>query len=520
MVSAKNNGTSQDKAIIRNKDGSIRKIQGRKPQNMVPRARTSFSEGNVSQASSSFDRINNTIEKDDVIMESEQEVQLPVGRQVINDFMNSTESMFNEMKDEREALKQERQQEREELKQELALLRNQISTRNRSPVPSSDRRLVVQSIQRSLPDTSITTEYTSKPDENMQLQSMSACNDPHPPRGHNRMNEICGYKMKIEKFNGSAGEDYDVWWDNLNAFFDLYSFTEKEKVSLFNAHLGNAARKYVHNVNLREMATVQELHKIFSKTFSDQYDWHNILMTIKQKSDEKIRDYAVRLRIAATKIGLKGQLLEETCTAYIKTTCLPMFQTIMSTVLPHTSFEIIVEHAIQFERAQEAKTELEAKKPAKRKCDDICNLSENNHSIEKKIKEDYSNTIQQLKDQMNTNVSHLAESIQSLNDRVGNSYSNPSNSYSNPSRYANSNNNRYGNSSTAQTHNTNKYNDRPKRIRVCFHCAKPNHNFNECRSASPLDKNVIAKALTDKKFDYVKLSERANALSNRFSAVN
>ena len=83
MVSAKNNGTSQDKAIIRNKDGSIRKIQGRKPQNMVPRARKSFSEGNVSQASSSFDRINNTIEKDDVIMESEQEVELPVGRHEI-----------------------------------------------------------------------------------------------------------------------------------------------------------------------------------------------------------------------------------------------------------------------------------------------------------------------------------------------------------------------------------------------------------------------------------------------------
>ena len=49
---------------------------------------------------------------------------------------------------------------------------------------------------------------------------------------------------------------------------------------------------------------------------------------------------------------------------------------------------------------------------------------------------------------------------------------------------------------------------------------KPNHTFNECRSASPLDKNVIAKALADKKFDFVKLSERTNALSNRYSAAN
>jgi len=240
---------------------------------------------------------------------------------------------------------------------------------------SPDRPLFVQPIQFSLPCTSTATEYMSKTDDQVQFQSKlpstSACNDLHQSRGHNRMNEICGYKMRIEKFNGSAGEDYDVWWDNLNAFFDLYAFTEKEKVSLFNAHLGNAARKYVHNVNLRDMSTVQELHKIFSKTFSDQYDWHNILMTIKQKPDEKIRDYAVRLRIAATKVGLTGQLLEETCSAYIKTRCLPIFQNIMSTVLPHTSFEIIVEHAIQFERAQELKVDLESNKTSKHKVEDL-----------------------------------------------------------------------------------------------------------------------------------------------------
>ena len=315
MVSAKNNGTSQDKAIIRNKDGSIRKTPGRKPYSMVSRARASFSEGNVSQASLSFDRINNTIGKDDVLLESEQEVELPVGRQIINDFMNNTASMFDEMKQEREAMKQE-----------LSLLRNQLSTQSQPKSP--DRPLFVQPIQFSLPCTSTATEYMSKTDDQVQFQSnlpsTSACNDLHQSRGHNRMNEICGYKMRIEKFNGSAGEDYDVWWDNLNAFFDLYAFTEIEKVSLFNAHLGNAARKYVHNVNLRDMSTVQELHKIFSKTFSDQYDWHNILMTIKQKPDEKIRDYAVRLRIAATKVGLTGQLLEETCSAYIKTRCLPI----------------------------------------------------------------------------------------------------------------------------------------------------------------------------------------------------
>ena len=96
MVSAKNNGTSQDKAIIRNKDGSIRKTPGRKPQNMVPRARTSFSEGNVSQASLSFDRINNTIGKDDVLLESEQEVELPC-KIAGSSIVRSTNSIFATM---------------------------------------------------------------------------------------------------------------------------------------------------------------------------------------------------------------------------------------------------------------------------------------------------------------------------------------------------------------------------------------------------------------------------------------
>ena len=313
MVSAKNNGTSQDKAIIRNKDGSIRKTPGRKPLNMVQNARTSVSEGNISQTSPSFDRVNNAMEKYDVILEVEEEIELPVGRQVINDFMNNTESMFDEIKDEREAMKQERkreqetmqyeretmQQEREEMKRELALLRNQMSNRSKSPDPSSDRRLVVQSTQRSLPDTSITTEYTSNPNGTMQFQatvpSTSAQSTMDRPQEYNRITDICGYKMKIEKFNGGANEDYDVWWENLTAFFDLYNFTEKEKVKLFNAHLGNEARKFVHNVNLREMETVAQLHEVFRKTFSDRYDWYNVLTTIKQKPDEQIRNYAVRI---------------------------------------------------------------------------------------------------------------------------------------------------------------------------------------------------------------------------------
>ena len=136
---------------------------------------------------------------------------------------------------------------------------------------------------------------------------------------------------------------------------------EKEKVKLFNAHLGNEARKFVHNVNLREMETVCQLHEVFRKTLSDRYDWYNVLTTIKQKPDEQIRNYAVRVRIAATKCGFVGDMLETACINCIKTTCLPMFKPIMPTVLSQTPFDILLDHAIQFERTEEVAPEFAPK---------------------------------------------------------------------------------------------------------------------------------------------------------------
>jgi hypothetical protein len=42
--------------------------------------------------------------------------------------------------------------------------------------------------------------------------------------------------MKLEKFTGSASEDYDIWWADLQAFFKLYQCSDEAKVNLFNAH--------------------------------------------------------------------------------------------------------------------------------------------------------------------------------------------------------------------------------------------------------------------------------------------
>ena len=35
--------------------------------------------------------------------------------------------------------------------------------------------------------------------------------------------------MKLKTFLGAENEDYDVWWEDLQEFFQLYTFSEEEK---------------------------------------------------------------------------------------------------------------------------------------------------------------------------------------------------------------------------------------------------------------------------------------------------
>jgi hypothetical protein len=489
MVSANKNGVSNEQAIIRNKDGSIRKQMGRKPQKSTinQQARGSVSEGSISHTP--FAKRKTLLNTENVDMDEEEEeenvdmeIDAPVGRQVMNDFMNMTQEMFQTMENRMEKQANDMKTQFDQMKsyQDASII-GLKSVSSPPPIPTCSH----------IGDSKKSPQNICEPVSKNQTNTITLT-ETEKPRGYNRMAEICGYKMRIQLFNGGATEDYDVWWENLCAFFELYPFTEEDKVRLFNAHLGGEARKYVFKVNLRNIATVGELNEIFRKTFSDKYDWHNVLMNIRQKPDEQIRPYSIRLRIAATKCGFADEMLDKTCVNYLKSTTLPLFEPLMTHCLPNTPFDVIVEHAIQFERAQELKTSPDTKKPIKRKSDDVCVLGENDDSLEKKIKQDYTNTIKQIKDNMNSNFTsmcnNIQESVNSINERLTSTMTN------------------------RNTYNTKRPSSGFKRTNVCYYCAKPSHTFNECRIASPADRNTIANSLAEKKFDFVKLRERANAL--------
>ena len=479
MVSAKKNEANDQSEIVRNKDGSIRKPLGRKKTVDLPRG--SLSDGNISSSSTITVSKQNT----DIRVEEEQQihdldqtalVETAVNRMIetqvneINSLNNRFDDLINEIRGLFHAANP--------LTKVQPLNTNVITIQSEN----DKTKEIMDRMNIRKEDISSPIEYEI---------SRSLMNKPMSSRGSNAMTEICGYKMKIEKFKGGTDEDYDIWWEDLQAFFELYSFTEEDKVHLYNAHLGGVARSFIQSEDLRKIKTVEELHLILRNTFSNKYDWHNVLMNIKQEPTEKIRPYSVRLKVAARKCCFTNNVavLDNMCVNYLKRTCNPEFHNIMSNCLPNTPYDVIVEHAIQFERANELKTfqDDKDKKPTKRKADDLNEISEDEPSMEKKIKQDFSNTFKQLKDQISSQLNKIQEQI----------------------RDNRSNSNRF------RSTTSNRSDVRNTKGNVCFHCAKPNHNFNDCRSATMDQKNAISNLLKEKKFDFTNLRERAAAFSNK-----
>ena len=349
---------------------------------------------------------------------------------------------------------------------------------------------------------------TSHPDDlcleitagNMLVDSQKLT-DLNVPKGHHTSpmadktgdrNELQGFRMKVEKFKGGEAEDYDVWWENLQAYFALHSYSEKDKIRLFNAHLGGEARKFLQNEDMEQLDTVEKLHELLRGTFSDKYDWHNVLMNIAQRPDEKIRPFSVRLRVAARKCGNSGVALDNVCVNYLKRSVLPHLKVVLGGCLPGTPYHVVVEHAIQHERARELENEKNEKKSSKRKNDDLDCLSEcDETNIATAGKRNKQADKQQSSAQA---IRSLKDQLLSLNEKLENR-----NSQSNPRSF----------------NQAPRTGEKLPKLNACLHCAKPNHRYIDCRSANQSDKDEITRLLRERRFDWTKQRERAEAFLNR-----
>ena len=59
--------------------------------------------------------------------------------------------------------------------------------------------------------------------------------------------------------------------------------------------------------------------------------------------------------------------------------------------------------------------------------------------------------------------------------------------------------------------------DEARRIRACFHCAKPNHSYHGCRNATESEKENKTNLLKSKNFDMIKFDEPIKEMQAKYS---
>jgi len=315
MVSSKTNGTNNKIFTTRKKDGSIRKTTGRKKA--IDRPRGCCSEGNVSQ--NSANKFSN--QKAIGLLQTETS-QVRVRPQAsVNSQVNVSELNSARI--------------------ESCIRKVQINNAKAAEIQIEGEKCKKMLDQQKEESPKMEYDIPRSYKNNANLMAS---------KDRNCIAEMCGYIMKIDQFNGSEEEDYDVWWGDLKAFFEVYSLTEEDKIHLFKANLGGEAGRFIQNKDLRSIKTVEQLHLILRKNFSDTCDWPNVLNT-KQGPNEKIRTFSINLKLAAREAGLTGDALDKMCIASLKHNCNQQLQNFLSYCLPSTPFDVLVQHAIQFERA-------------------------------------------------------------------------------------------------------------------------------------------------------------------------
>jgi hypothetical protein len=232
----------------------------------------------------------------------------------------------------------------------------------------------------------------------------------------------------------------------------------------------------------------------------------------------------VRLRVAAGRCGFKEKMLDNMCVNYLKRSCAPYLKNLMNNCLPNTPFDVIVEHAFQFERAQEFYKNQ--RKTVKRKIEDT-NLDEevisdperSQSKIRKEIenqKQDLNKSIKQLESSVTSKFTRLEPLIETVNN-LGVPRLIPSPKFSNQnSNRLNYNKNIFNNSNTRRNNCNKNSNNRTRNfINACMHCAKPNHKYYECKSATETDRNTIKRLLKERRFDFATLRRNAEKIAEK-----
>ena len=331
------------------------------------------------------------------------------------------------------------------------------------------------------------------------------------------------FKMKCPRFEG-GDDDYDVWFENVKAFFRLNDYTEDEKVKIMIAQLGGEARQFISGLNETDINTMDKINALLKGAFSDQINYFEALTACKQYSGEKIRSFGLRLKILASKCKYSKEQSDETCLSILKQNSLPYFYNLLKNCMPDTTFDQALKYAIRNDknhRSWSNKRRYEVvdqirdhssdsdgddmdlddpfsskgRMSKRHKANDsrlIAVISQQKEELFA-AKQDFKNTNKQLKDRLNT----LASQVLVLNQT---------------NRGAKPCDNARNCDFTRDERPP--FDGNRRRPMVCFHCAKSGHRFTDCPNCSVEDRENIILLLKAKKFDYKSLNERAQRLIN------
>ena len=263
-------------------------------------------------------------------------------------------------------------------KQRQALNRKETNTKNSggatvntSADQIDDRNNLILQLQESTNLISLLqAQLESANSSNIQPSIVEQRQSQHPTSSMN-------YRMKCPKFYGNEDEDFDVWFDDVQAFFELNRYNETEKVTMIHAHLGGDARKFMHGIQRAQYETVDKFYKLLKDAFSERIDWNEALTNCKQKPEEKIKTFALRLKVCARKCNLAFDQADKLCLSIFRQNSNPQICRLLRLCMPGTSFDQAVDHAIQFERQNESR---------KRKWEQVDNIEEISSDEDKDIK--------------------------------------------------------------------------------------------------------------------------------------
>jgi hypothetical protein len=269
-------------------------------------------------------------------------------------------------------------------------------------------------------------------------------------------------KVRLPEFDGEK-QDYDQWYDVCLTRLEMYNLREADKVKMINSCLVGNARKYLLNKGVTSVQTLSEFDNILRPCFSDRINWHSLWADLVQGPEEKVQNFAVRIRIAAAGCCF-GDGTDKQCVQLLRKKAAPEIQRALLGLGTRKTFDECVEHAIEYERSIVELEKMEKRAP-KRRIDNINEISE----YSKEWKQALEN---QKRDIMASNKS-LSEKVLNIQTALNNQDKRSGNGFK-----------------------------RTRKVPICYVCKCPGHVFSKCATATAAEKSLVEQQLRDKTFRF------------------